>query len=125
MNWFSIFFLLNRFSFSRCSSCGSSLSTMNNIVKSATKKINTKYELKDVSTFAREIILVQFAFFWFLRSPSMFFFSFTQLLEFAREHSKELDKTRTIKQSVEQAESNVRWLDRNYPSIRDWLEKNT
>ncbi|XP_043289825.1 aminopeptidase N [Venturia canescens] len=75
--------------------CGSSLSTMNSIVKSATKKINTPYELKD-------------------------------LLGFATEHSKELaTATRTIKQAVEQAESNVRWLERSYPTIREWLQKNT
>lgn len=50
----------------------------------------------------------------------------SQLLEFAKEHGEELGTaTRTVQQSVEQAESNVRWLDRNYATIRDWLYKNT
>ncbi|XP_057331888.1 aminopeptidase N [Microplitis mediator] len=75
--------------------CGSSLLAINNIVKSATKKINTKYELKD-------------------------------LLDFAQEHSSELGSaTRTVQQSVEQADANIRWLDRNYITIRDWLLRNT
>ncbi|XP_034944912.1 aminopeptidase Ey isoform X2 [Chelonus insularis] len=75
--------------------CGSSMLAINNIVKSATKKISTKYELKD-------------------------------LLEFAQEHEKELGGvTRTIQQSIEQAESNIRWLNKNYITIRDWLLRNT
>ncbi|XP_074096420.1 suppressor of ER stress-induced death isoform X3 [Cotesia typhae] len=74
---------------------GSSLLAINNIVKSSTKKINTKYELKD-------------------------------LLDFAQEHSSELGSaTRSVQQSLEQAEANIRWLDSNYIIIRDWLLKNT
>ncbi|KAH0543387.1 aminopeptidase N-like [Cotesia glomerata] len=76
-------------------SSGSSLLAINNIVKSSTKKINTKYELKD-------------------------------LLDFAQEHSSELGSaSRSVQQSLEQAEANIRWLDRNYINIRDWLLKNT
>ncbi|XP_015127700.1 aminopeptidase N isoform X1 [Diachasma alloeum] len=74
---------------------GASLLAINSIVKAATKKISTKYELKD-------------------------------LLEFAQEHSEELGSaTRAVQQSVEHAEANIRWLDRNYMTIRDWLLKNT
>ncbi|XP_031788192.1 aminopeptidase Ey isoform X1 [Nasonia vitripennis] len=74
---------------------GTSLMTINNIVKSSTKRINTKYELKD-------------------------------LLEFANEHKEELGSaTRAVEQAVEQAEANIRWLERNHATIHDWLKRNT
>ncbi|XP_012230834.1 aminopeptidase N [Linepithema humile] len=74
---------------------GTSLLTVNNIVKSSTRGISTKYELKD-------------------------------LLEFATEHLEELGTaTRTIQQAVEQAEANIRWINTNHATIRDWLQRNT
>ncbi|XP_024875821.1 aminopeptidase N isoform X2 [Temnothorax curvispinosus] len=74
---------------------GTSLSTVNNIVKSATRGMSTRYELKD-------------------------------LVEFAKEHLDELGTaTRTIQQAVERAESNIRWIDNNHATIRDWLQRNT
>ncbi|XP_066591926.1 aminopeptidase N [Prorops nasuta] len=74
---------------------GTSLLTLTNIVKSTTRGINTKYELKD-------------------------------LLEFATEHKDELGSaTRTVQQAMEQAEANIRWLERNHAAIRDWLVRNT
>ncbi|KAL6443877.1 hypothetical protein ACFW04_001721 [Cataglyphis niger] len=74
---------------------GTSLLTINNIVKSSTRGISTRYELKD-------------------------------LLEFATEHINELGTaTRTIQQTMEQAEANIRWIDSNHAIIRDWLQRNT
>ncbi|GAB1862315.1 Aminopeptidase [Camponotus japonicus] len=74
---------------------GTSLLSINNIVKSSTRGINTRYELKD-------------------------------LLEFATEHINELGTARrTIQQTVEQAEANIRWIDNNHAIIRDWLQRNT
>ncbi|XP_035717445.1 aminopeptidase N-like isoform X1 [Vespa mandarinia] len=74
---------------------GTSLVLINNIVKSATRGINTKYELKD-------------------------------LIDFITENKEELGSaTRTVQQAVEQAEANIKWLDNNYATIRDWLQRNT
>ncbi|XP_023288739.1 aminopeptidase N [Orussus abietinus] len=74
---------------------GTSFLSINHIVKSSTKRINTKYELKD-------------------------------LLEFATEHKDELaSASRTVQQAIEQAEANIRWLERNHVTIRDWLQRNT
>jgi aminopeptidase N len=51
---------------------------------------------------------------------------FFQLVEFANEHKDELaSATRTIQQAVEQAEANIRWIDSNHATIRDWLQRNT
>ncbi|XP_015604737.1 aminopeptidase Ey [Cephus cinctus] len=74
---------------------GTSLLTINNIVKSSTKRMNTRFELKD-------------------------------LLEFVTEHREELGTaTRTVQQAMEQAEANIRWLERNHATIREWLNRNT
>lgn len=49
-----------------------------------------------------------------------------QLLEFATEHKEELSSaTRAILQAVEQAEANIRWIDNNHATIRDWMRRNT
>lgn len=72
-----------------------SLYAMNNIIKSVTRGINTKYELKD-------------------------------LIDFVTEQKNELGgATRAVHQAIEQAEANIRWLDNNYATIRDWLQRNT
>lgn len=74
---------------------GTSLSTVNSIIRSSTKGINTKSELKD-------------------------------LLEFATQRRDELSTSmRTLQQSMEQAEANIRWVDGNHVMIRDWLQRNT
>ncbi|XP_020287873.1 aminopeptidase N isoform X2 [Pseudomyrmex gracilis] len=74
---------------------GTSLLIITNIVKSSTRGISTRYEYKD-------------------------------LLEFAKEHVNEFGSARrTIQQALEQAEANVRWIDSNHATIRDWLERNT
>ncbi|XP_015184599.1 PREDICTED: aminopeptidase N isoform X1 [Polistes dominula] len=74
---------------------GTSLLLMNNIIKSATRGINTEYELND-------------------------------LTDFINENKNELGSaTRTVQQAVEQAQANIRWLDNNYVTIRDWLQRNT
>ncbi|XP_011643084.1 aminopeptidase N isoform X2 [Pogonomyrmex barbatus] len=74
---------------------GTSLSNINNIVKSATRGISTKYELKDLVEFAKSHI---------------------EELGTA---------TRTIQQAMEQAEANIRWIHNNHATIRDWLQRNT
>ncbi|KAL6262287.1 hypothetical protein P5V15_007381 [Pogonomyrmex californicus] len=74
---------------------GTSLSNINNIVKSATRGISTKYELKDLVEFANSHI---------------------EELGTA---------TRTIQQAMEQAEANIRWIHNNHATIRDWLQRNT
>ncbi|XP_017767304.1 PREDICTED: aminopeptidase N isoform X1 [Eufriesea mexicana] len=74
---------------------GTSLLTFNNIVKSATKGINTKYDLKD-------------------------------LLEFTNEHKGKFGSaTRSVQQSIEQSEANIRWVEANHVTIQDWLKRNT
>lgn len=73
---------------------GTSLLTVNNIVRSATRGINTKYDLRD-------------------------------LLDFTKEHiGKFGSATRSVQQSIEQAEANIRWLDASHDTIQDWLKKN-
>nr|XP_033334550.1 aminopeptidase N isoform X2 [Megalopta genalis]XP_033334551.1 aminopeptidase N isoform X2 [Megalopta genalis] len=69
--------------------------TINNIVKSATKGINSQYELKDLLQFTNE---------------HKEDFSTT---------------TRTIQQVIEQSELNIRWLKNNHDTINDWLKRNT
>ncbi|EZA48634.1 aminopeptidase N isoform X2 [Ooceraea biroi] len=74
---------------------GTSLLTVNNIIRSSTRGISTRYELKD-------------------------------LLEFANEHRDELvSATRTVQQAAEQGEANIRWIDSNHATIREWLQRNT
>lgn len=70
---------------------GSSLFTINNIVRSCTKRINSPFELGD-------------------------------LRQFASVHNRELGTaTRAVEQALEQAEANVKWMERNYESIVRWL----
>lgn len=45
-----------------------------------------------------------------------------ELKRFEKEHGKDLG--RTIKQSIEKAEANVLWLEKNYETIREWLKIN-
>lgn len=48
------------------------------------------------------------------------------MLEFAIEHQDELGSTtRTIRQVIEHAEANIRWVENNHATIRDWLQRNT
>lgn len=44
-----------------------------------------------------------------------------ELKRFAKEHSKDLG--RTIKQSIERAQSNVKWMDINKKTIEEWLKE--
>nr|XP_034185647.1 aminopeptidase Ey [Osmia lignaria]XP_034185648.1 aminopeptidase Ey [Osmia lignaria]XP_034185650.1 aminopeptidase Ey [Osmia lignaria] len=74
---------------------GTSLLTINNIIKSATRAINTKYELKDLLDFTTE---------------------HKQELGSA---------TRTIQQAIEQSEANIRWVNASHSIIYDWLKRNT
>ncbi|XP_048262950.1 aminopeptidase N isoform X2 [Bombus terrestris] len=74
---------------------GTSLMMVNNIVKSATRGINTFYGLKD-------------------------------LLQFTNEHMGQFGSaTRSVQQSIEQAEANIRWVEANHITIQDWLSRNT
>lgn len=73
---------------------GTSIMTISSIVKASTKRINTKYELKDLLDFAKE------------------------------HGEQLASATRAVQQSVEQAEANIRWLELNHESICDWLERN-
>ncbi|XP_058791213.1 aminopeptidase N [Phymastichus coffea] len=73
---------------------GTSLISITSIVKSSTKRINTKYELKDLLEFANE------------------------------HKEELGSATRAIEQAVEQTEANIRWLERNLANIQDWLNKN-
>lgn len=43
-----------------------------------------------------------------------------ELKRFAKEHSKDLG--RTIKQSIERAQANVQWMERNKDTILNWLK---
>lgn len=70
---------------------GSSLFTINTIVRSCTKRINSPFELGD-------------------------------LMQFALAHRHELGTaTRAVEQALEQAEANVKWMERNYEPIVRWL----
>lgn len=33
--------------------------------------------------------------------------------------------TRSVQQSIEQAEANIRWVEANHITIQDWLNRNT
>ncbi|XP_014203834.1 aminopeptidase N [Copidosoma floridanum] len=74
---------------------GTSLLTINNIVKASTKRINTKYELKDLLEFANE------------------------------HKEELGSATRAVEQSIEQAEANIRWMTRNHGNIQKWLKKSS
>lgn len=70
---------------------GSSMFMVSNIVRSTFKRINSKYELAD-------------------------------LKRFAEDNAKELGTaTRQVKQSIEQAEANIEWMEKNYDTIVRWL----
>ncbi|KAF5299269.1 hypothetical protein FQA39_LY02442 [Lamprigera yunnana] len=70
---------------------GSSPMIISNIVKSCISHINTQEELQDLKTFLAN-------------------------------HSEELSiVSKTIEQSLEQVEENVRWMNNNYNKIVDWL----
>lgn len=46
----------------------------------------------------------------------------SQLRQFASIHHRELGTaTRAVEQALEQAEANVKWMERNYESIVRWL----
>ncbi|XP_011870128.1 PREDICTED: aminopeptidase N-like [Vollenhovia emeryi] len=70
------------------------ISSLKEIIKSATKRLNTKYKLKDIKEFMRKHL---------------------DELGSAR---------RTILQAIEQVESNIRWLDKYHGQIYNWLQKN-
>lgn len=74
---------------------GMSLLTINSIVKSATRAINTKYELKDLLDFTNE------------------------------HKDELGSATRTIQQAIEQSEANIRWVNASHGVIYDWLKRNT
>ncbi|XP_043469608.1 aminopeptidase N [Leptopilina heterotoma] len=73
---------------------GTSIMTISTIVKASTKRINTKYELKDLLDFAKE------------------------------HGEQLVSATRAVQQAVEQAEANIRWLEQNHESIYNWLQSN-
>lgn len=37
----------------------------------------------------------------------------------------ELQEGRTIKQAIERVEANMQWLEKNYKTIIEWLERNS
>ncbi|XP_063230213.1 aminopeptidase N-like [Bacillus rossius redtenbacheri] len=70
---------------------GSSLFTINNIVRSSTRKINSDFELEDLMRFAK-----------------------------AHGHELST-ATRAVEQAIEQARANVQWMRLNYRPITEWL----
>ncbi|XP_076764198.1 suppressor of ER stress-induced death [Xylocopa sonorina] len=74
---------------------GTSLLTINNIVKSSTRGINTKSDLKDLLDFTNE-----------------------HIGEFG-------SATRSMQQAIEQSEANIRWIEANHVTIQHWLKRNT
>ena len=74
---------------------GSSLLAVNNIVKAATRSMNSMYELKDLLRFTTE------------------------------HKDELGSVTRTMQQAIEQSEANIRWVDTNHVTIHDWLKRNT
>ncbi|CAL7935732.1 unnamed protein product [Xylocopa violacea] len=74
---------------------GTSLLTINNIVKSSTRGINTKSDLKDLLEFTNE-----------------------HIGEFG-------SATRSMQQAIEQSEANIRWIEANHVTIQHWLKRNT
>ncbi|CAK9804071.1 Aminopeptidase N [Anthophora plagiata] len=73
---------------------GTSLLTINRIVKTATRGVNTKYEFKDLVDFTNE-----------------------HKEDFG-------SATRTVQQAIEQSEANLQWIEANHATIYNWLEKN-
>lgn len=73
---------------------GTSLLTINRIVKTATRGVNTKYEFKDLVDFTNE-----------------------HKDDFG-------SATRTVQQAIEQSEANLQWIEANHATIYDWLKKN-
>ncbi|KAK6644232.1 hypothetical protein RUM43_000499 [Polyplax serrata] len=71
---------------------GGSLFTISSIVKSSTKTINTKLQLKQLNEFAKE-----------------------HKNEFG-------PATRAVSQALEQADANIRWMEQNYESLIKWLD---
>ncbi|CAG2053006.1 unnamed protein product [Timema podura] len=70
---------------------GSSLFAINNIVRSSTRHVNEQFELDD-------------------------------LKKFSSVHHHELGTaTRAVEQAIEQARANVKWMERNYWPIVNWL----
>nr|CAD7438146.1 unnamed protein product [Timema bartmani] len=70
---------------------GSSLFAINNIVRSSTRHVNEQFELDD-------------------------------LMKFSSVHHHELGTaTRAVEQAIEQARANVKWMERNYWPIVNWL----
>ncbi|KAK7793608.1 hypothetical protein R5R35_013591 [Gryllus longicercus] len=74
---------------------GASLFTINNIVRSCTRRINTQYELDDLAQFATV------------------------------HRAELGTATRAVEQALEQAEANVRWMRRSYQPIVQWLTAET
>ncbi|XP_052132442.1 aminopeptidase N, partial [Frankliniella occidentalis] len=74
---------------------GTSTFMINNLVRSTFKRINGKYELMD-------------------------------LKRFAEDNKRELGTaTRQVMQSIEQAEANIEWMDKNFNTIVWWLGNTT
>lgn len=49
-----------------------------------------------------------------------------QLIEFTNEHIGEFGSaTRSVQQSIEQSEANIRWVEANHATIQDWLKRYT
>nr|CAD7394984.1 unnamed protein product [Timema cristinae] len=70
---------------------GSSLFAINNIVRSSTRHVNEQFELDDI-------------------------------MKFSSVHHHELGTaTRAVEQAIEQARANVKWMERNYWPIVNWL----
>ncbi|KAJ8681952.1 hypothetical protein QAD02_017744 [Eretmocerus hayati] len=74
---------------------GTSLLSLNNIIKVSTKRIVTRNELKDLIDFANE------------------------------HKDELGSATRSVEQAIEQAEANIRWVEANHATIHDWLKKKT
>ncbi|XP_046398919.1 aminopeptidase N isoform X2 [Ischnura elegans] len=74
---------------------GSSLFTINNIVRSSTKRMNTEFELADLKKFA------------------------------ADHRKDLGTATRAVEQAMEKAEANVEWMKTHYQTIIEWLSNAT
>jgi len=73
-----------------------SISTLNSMIKFATKKITDRSQLDSLKEFAN--------------------------VQLKGERGGE---SRTIRQVIERAEANIAWMDKNYKKIIEWLEQNT
>ncbi|KAG8230287.1 hypothetical protein J437_LFUL010190 [Ladona fulva] len=74
---------------------GSSLFTINNIVRSSTKRMNTEFELADLKKFS---------------------------MDHRRELGT---ATRAVDQAIEKTEANVEWMKTHYNTIIEWLSHNS